>query len=385
MEYDETGVLKRPLQAVTVRPAIKLFGVIALLFIFLIGINTLSASFRMMGSGFANTLFNVSSHPVIGLFTGMLATALIQSSSTTTAIIVGLCSSGTLSIGGAVPMIMGSNIGTSVTNTVVSLSYVGERSDFRRAFSAATVHDVFNLLSVALLLPLEIATGIIEKTARAAAGFFYGMGGTSSSSFKSPLKAAIKPVTKGLKGFVTDTLGFDGTFAGIALMLLAAVIIILALATVVKIMKTFVDSNKGEVVEKLLAKNPYVAMLSGVILTIAVQSSSITTSLLVPMAGAGVLSTRSIFPVTIGANIGTTTTALIASLTGNVAGLTIALVHFIFNCLGTLIWFPITALRNIPLNLAEKLGEFGATKRWLALAYVAFIFFGLPLILITIF
>ena len=119
------------------------------------------------------------------------------------------------------------------------------------------------------------------------------------------------------------------------------------------------------IIEKLLSKNPYTAILFGTLLTISVQSSSITTSLLVPMAGAGLLSLGSILPVTIGANIGTTTTALLASLTGNVAGLSIALVHFIFNILGTLIWFPSQKMRRLPIYLSETLAHHAAERKYI--------------------
>lgn len=361
---------------------IKLLGVACLLFIFLIGVNTLSGSFKMLGSGFAKTLFDVSSNPVIALFAGMLATALLQSSSTTTAIIVGLVSSGTMTIGGAVPMIMGANLGTSVTNTMVSLAYMKDSKNFKNAFSAATVHDSFNILSVIILLPIEIATGFLEKSATTVANILYGTSG--NVKFSSPLKAAIKPISKSIKSFTTETLGFESSTAGIAMLLISAAIIIFALSMIVKIMKTFVESNKGEIIEKLLSKNPYFAILFGTVLTIAVQSSSITTSLLVPMSGAGLLSIHAIFPVTIGANIGTTTTAILASLTGNVAGLAIALVHFFFNICGTLIWFPSQTMRKVPVYLSEKLGELAAERALTGVAYIAVIFFALPFVLIAI-
>ena len=181
---------------------LKLLAVFGFLFIFLIGVNTLSSSLRMMGSTFAETLFNVSSNPMVSYFTGILITAILQSSSTTTSMIVGLCSSGAMTLSGAVPMIMGANLGTSVTNTLVSLSHMKNRSDFRRAFSAATIHDIFNLLTTAILLPLEMATGFMEKMATTAATYIYGM--SSNVTFNSPIKASIKPATQFIKVFVTE-------------------------------------------------------------------------------------------------------------------------------------------------------------------------------------
>ena len=351
---------------------------LGLLFAFLVGVKILTSGIKYMGSGFAQTLFDVTSNPVLSLLSGMLATALLQSSSTTTSIIVGLVSGGALTLGGAVPMIMGANLGTSVTNTVVSLAYLKDQKSFQRSFGAATVHDFFNILTVLVLLPFELATGILEKLAVSVSGFLYG--NMTGMKFSSPLKSAIKPIANSAKTFITKTLGLEGNMAGIGLMLLGAAVTIIALTSVVKVMKVVIERNKGDIIEKLLSKNPYTAILFGGVLTFCVQSSSITTSLLVPMAGSGLLSLASILPVTLGANIGTTTTALLAALTGNGAGLAIALVHFFFNILGILIWFPARKMRQVPIILSEKLAQMASKNKAIGFLYIAIVFFGLPLI-----
>ena len=356
----------------------RILTLIALLFAFLVGVKILTSGIKMMGGGFAQTLFDVTSNPLLSLLSGMLATALLQSSSTTTSIIVGLVSGGALSLGGAVPMIMGANLGTSVTNTLVSLAYLKDKNSFQRSFAAATVHDFFNILSVLVLLPLELATGILEKLATSASTFLYGS--MTGMTYSSPLKAAIKPFAKSAKVFMTQTLGLEGNAAGIGLMLLGAGVTIMALTTVVKVMKVVIERNKGDIIEKLLAKNPYTAIIFGGVVTFCVQSSSITTSLLVPMAGSGLLTLASILPVTLGANLGTTTTALLAALTGNSAGLAIALVHFFFNILGILIWFPIQKMRQTPIILSTKLAELSSKNKMIGFLYIGIVFFGLPLL-----
>lgn len=355
---------------------LRVVAVLLLLFIFLVGVKVLGGSFKLMGGGFAKGLLNVTSNPLLGLFSGMFATVLIQSSSVTTSLVVGLVASGTLPLGGAIPMIMGANLGTSVTNTLVSLGYIKNQAHFRDAFAAATIHDFFNILTVLVLLPIELATGFLEKSASYLAALLYGS--SSSMSFKSPIKAAIKPFAGGVKSFVIDILGLSGSMAGIIMAIISAGLIFFALSMIVKTMKVLVESNKSGIIENLLAKNGYVAIGFGTLLTIAVQSSSITTSLLVPMAGAGVLSLRAILPVTIGANIGTTTTALLASLTGNVAGLSIALVHFLFNVLGMMIWYIHPKLREVPLRLCESLAGLTYKNRMAGVAYIVGVFFLFP-------
>tara|TARA_Y100000768_G_scaffold388989_1_gene389766 strand:+ start:1026 stop:2033 length:1008 start_codon:yes stop_codon:yes gene_type:complete len=331
-----------------------------------------------MGGGFAETLFNLTANPFSSLMAGMLATVLFQSSSVTTAIIVGLVSAGTLPVSGAVPMIMGANLGTSVTNTLVSMGYIKNTNNFKKAFAAATVHDFFNILSVAVLLPLELMTGFIEKIAVATSSMLYGS--MSGLTYKSPIKAAIKPPVNTIKGFAVDTFGSE--IAGIVLMILAGFIIISALGMIVRTMKVLVESNKGELINKALSKNAYAAIIFGIVMTISVQSSSITTSLLIPMAGSGLLSLQAIYPITIGANIGTTATALLAALTGNVAGLSIALVHLFFNLMGFMLFFPVKSLRALPIKCSEKLASLIDSNRYVGLGYIAVVFFGLPLIFV---
>lgn len=353
---------------------LRFLMIVALLYLFLVGVSTLGGSFKLMGGGFAKSLLNVTSNPFMGLFSGMFATVLFQSSSVTTSIIVGLVASGALPLGGAIPMVMGANLGTSVTNTLVSLGYIKNQKHFRDAFAAATVHDIFNILTVSILLPLELTFGFLEKMAGSLAVFLYG--GSAAMTYKSPIKAAIKPVSKGITSLVTNS--FEGPIAGGILVLIAAALIITALGFIVKIMKVVVESNKGQIIENLLSKNGYIAIFFGTILTIAVQSSSITTSLLVPMAGAGVLTIESILPVTIGANIGTTATALLAALTGNVHGLAIALVHFIFNIAGMLLWYVHPKLRSVPISLCNKLAELTLRNRLNGIAYIILVFFLIP-------
>jgi sodium-dependent phosphate cotransporter len=90
---------------------------------------------------------------------GIMTTVLVQSSSTSTSIIVSMVSAQFLDVQTAIPIIMGANIGTSITNTIVSLTQVGDRNQFRRAFAGATVHDMFNWLTVISLLIVEVTTG----------------------------------------------------------------------------------------------------------------------------------------------------------------------------------------------------------------------------------
>ncbi|XP_063058692.1 sodium-dependent phosphate transport protein 2A isoform X2 [Engraulis encrasicolus] len=137
-----------------------------LLYVFICSLDVLSSAFQLAGGKVAGDIFKESailSNPVAGLVVGILVTVLVQSSSTSTSIIVSLVSSGLLQVQAAIPIVMGSNIGTSVTNTIVALMQAGEREEFKQAFAGATVHDCFNWLTVLVLLPLEVASGLVRR------------------------------------------------------------------------------------------------------------------------------------------------------------------------------------------------------------------------------
>ena len=175
---------------------VRLILVLFLLYLFLVGVKALESGIKGFGADFTDSLFEGVSNPIAGLFVGILATVLVQSSSVSTATIVGLVGAGTLSVPLAVPMIMGANIGTTVTNTLASLGYLRRSTEFRRAFAGATMHDFFNLMAVAVLLPIELATKFLSKSAEALAGL---LGRSTTVGFEapdSPIKAAVKAPVK---------------------------------------------------------------------------------------------------------------------------------------------------------------------------------------------
>jgi sodium-dependent phosphate cotransporter len=275
-------------------------------------------------------------------------------------------------------MIMGANIGTTVTNTVASLAHIGRKEEFRRAFAVATCHDFFNYLAVLVLLPLELATGYLRTSATWLAGRLGGFGG---AEYESPIKEAIALATRPLEG-IAHAIGPSDGWAALVLILLSGGLIFGSLMSIVSLMRSAMKSRVEALVSKALGRTPLLAMAVGAIATVMVQSSSITTSLMVPLAGAGVLTLAQAFPVTLGANIGTTVTALLAALaaTGEYAGagLTIALVHLLFNLSGTLLIYPWEPIRNIPLRMAQGVADLAIKSRGLAIAYVLCLFYLVP-------
>jgi sodium-dependent phosphate cotransporter len=352
------------------------FLVLALLYLFLTGVELLSGGFKIMGKGFVDGLFEGVSNPLGGLFVGLLATVLVQSSSVSTSVIVGLVASGVVAPDEAVPMIMGANLGTTVTNTLASLGHVRRDQEFRRAFAAATVHDFFNILAVAIFLPIELATGYLSKTA---GWITERVLGSSGAAFDSPLKAAVKKPAGLVKDVLVD-LGAHGNWNGGLMIVIGLTCIFVALGYITKNMRLLVADRVEAAINRALgAGSGIVAIVLGMVITIAVQSSSITTSVLVPLAASGVLTLENIYPVTLGANVGTTVTALLASLaTGNPAAVTVAIVHTLFNLSGILLFYPIRFLRNLPLRLATGMSDIAVERRSTAIAYALGMFVVVP-------
>ena len=348
-----------------------------LLYLFLSAITLMGGSFKLLGKEVATSLFQATSNPFVGLLIGILVTSLVQSSSVTTSMIVALVSGGGLTVVNAIPMIMGANIGTTITNTIVSIGHVTRNDEFERAYSGAVVHDCFNLLTVAILLPIELLTGYLAKTAQVLSNFFYGATG---ATFQSPVKAAVKPLTKSLHGFLLNNANFSKEATGTIGIILGFIFILITLFVLVKFMRRITATQVEGKIQRVFSANGYITIAIGIAITILVQSSSITTSILVPMLGAGILSLEQAFPLTLGANLGTTITVLLASLAGNQAGLTIALAHLIFNISGTAMFYPWEKTRQIPLNMARKLARFTVRNKKFAGIYILLIFFILPLI-----
>ncbi len=357
--------------------------VVILVYLFLVSIGLMGDAFKGFGKGFAESLIRTTSNPFIGLFIGILATSVVQSSSTTTSIVVGMVGSGVMTVSNAIPIMMGANIGTTVTNTLVSLGHVSRREEFRRAIAGATVHDFFNLICVLILFPLNLMTGVLERLAGWMAVLFADVGGVK---FTSPIKVATRPTILAIEHVLLEWLHLPDRVAYIAMVVVSFAILFFALVYLVKTMRSLVIARVEVVLDRVLRSNALLAIVAGTVLTAFVQSSSITTSLLVPMVAAGILSLEVAFPIVIGANIGTTGTAILASFaTGNPSAIVIAFVHLLFNLIGVLILYPIRPFRRVPIALARALGDLAYEKRHYAIIYVFGVFFLTPGLLILIY
>lgn len=362
--------------------ALRLILTFLFLYLFLVGVKALEKGIGALGSDFVDEVFSNVSTPMAGLAAGILATVLVQSSSVTTATIVGLVGSGVLSVEAAVPMVMGANIGTTVTNSLASLGHLRQGAYFQRAFAAATMHDYFNILAVIILLPLEVTTGLIHRIAAWASGIFEGNLPDVNSS--SPVKDAVSGPVDWMTDLI-DRLGW-GSASGPILLGLGIVLIFSALYMITRQMKAVMSGRMENAINSVLSRGAgLAAMMVGTLMTVAVQSSSITTSILVPLVAAGVLTISNAFPVTLGANLGTTITAVLASVAAESPdALTIALAHVTFNFIAILIWYPLPFMRRIPLWLAEQTANVAVAHKSLVAVYLIGLFLVVPIAILVI-
>ena len=356
--------------------------VAGLVYFLLVAVSLIGGGFKLSAGDQAKEMFAFASNPVTGLVIGIIATALIQSSSTVTSIIVGLVAGG-LPVQIAIPMVMGANIGTTITNTIVSFGHIREGQEFKRAFSAATIHDFFNLLSVVIFLPLEIAFGLLDKIGAFLANLMLG-GDTMSIKGLNFIKPLVKPPVTFIKGNLTDSI--PELAAGITMIVLGIVLIFVSITMIGKLLKVLMVGRAKDILHASVGRGPISGIFSGTIITILVQSSSTTTSLIVPLAGSGAFTLRQVYPFTLGANIGTCITGLLAAtaITGGnaVFALQIALIHLFYNILGVIVIYGIPFLREIPIIAAEKLADATVKNKIYAALYIIIVFFVVPGVLI---
>lgn len=354
-------------------------GIAALVYLLMVGVGVIGVGFDWISGGpkGAEKLFAFATNPIVGVILGTLATALVQSSSTVTSVIVALVAGG-MPVEIAVPMVMGANMGTTITNTIVSLGNIRESKAFHRSFSAATVHDFFNLYAILIFLPIEIVFHPLERIAGMMSSWFL-VGGSASISNLNVLSVIINPVVLSMEQVFRV---MPGTIDSSLFIAFGIGLVFFSVIYMGKLLKSAMTGKAKSMLDRALGKGVLIGILAGALVTMIVQSSSTTTSLLVPLAGAGVLSLRQVFPFTLGANIGTTITALLAA-TAVLGGykmfaLQIALVHFLFNFSGVILFALVPWLYELPIRSAEWLGSLTERNKGYAFGYVFGVFFIIP-------
>lgn len=341
----------------------------SVLFFFFLSIDLLISSSSMLGKEVFSSVLEVTANPFISLFIGLLLTALFQSSSTTTSMIVAMVASGSLEMNRAIPIMMGANIGTTLTSNIVSLSFITKKDEFRRAFSTATVHDHFNILVTAILFPLQYHYNLLGRVSSSIAGIFP----VESNIDGDTLSASMPMGNLVVSDYLLELIG-----SPIIVIVLAGVMLFGSIKVMTKVISKILIGSTQLEFEKLVFKNPLKSFGWGTALTATVQSSSMTTSVVVPLVATGKIKFKDVYPFIVGANIGTTITALLAALFASPAAISIAIAHLLFNLIGGIIFLFVPLLNRIPVALANHLGELCLKHRIISIIYLIVTFFLLP-------
>jgi len=372
MSQEETGppvITKNDRTKTILRNAVY---ILVALLIFLFALDLMISSLQHLGKTAAETIILATSNPFTGLFIGLLVTAIIQSSSTTTSMTVALVASGAITLEGAIPIIMGANVGTTITSTIVSLGFITKKKEFRRAVAAGTYHDFFNILTVIILFPLEYYYGFLSQASQfIATRFFNEPMGPMTTDF------SILSVFKPLIQLLVTTI-----HQGFILMILAFALLFGSILFFRKVLSDLLGFGTQGRLQQFFFQNSIKSFGWGLITTAAIRSSTITTSLVVPLVAKKVIRLRQAVPFILGANIGTTITAFIAAMFNSNVAISIAVAHFLFNFIGVLIFFPIPYIREIPINLANGLGKLTLKYRLAGFLYLLLTFFVIPFSLI---
>lgn len=345
------------------------------LLIFLFALDLMLSALQHLGQSAAETIILATSNPFTALFIGLLVTAIIQSSTATTSMTVALVASGSLTLESAIPIVMGANIGTTITSTIVSLGFLQRKKEFRRAVSAGTYHDFFNILTAALLFPLEYYLQVLSKLSHfIATTFFHQPAGTTQTNF-TLLGGGLSRIAE----WVTATIN-----SGPVMVVLALAILFGSILFFRKVLTDLLGFGTSDRFQRFFFHHPVKSFSWGFLTTAAIRSSTVTTSLVVPLVAKKVVGLRSAVPFILGANVGTTISAFVASMVNSNAAISIAIAHFLFNFIGLIIFYLLPGLREIPIRLAKGLGRLTMRHRLVGFAYLLLTFFLIPFSLIYI-
>ena len=278
----------------------SIFNVLSLiggLCLFLFGMNIMGQSLERRAGGSLKTLLGkLTDKKAAGLLTGLGVTAVIQSSSATTVMVVGFVNSGLMSLKQSINVIMGANIGTTVTAWILSLAGIDSSNVFIKLLKPSSFTPVLALIGIILYM-------FCKKDSKKDTGMI-------------------------LLGFATLMFGME------------------AMSSAVSVLKSVPEFQQLF----LVFTNPILGVLAGAVLTAIIQSSSASVGILQALASTGQVTYGAAVPIIMGQNIGTCVTALISSVGANKNAKRAAMVHLSFNVIGTVVWLAVFCIVKALVN-----------------------------------
>ncbi|WP_080796761.1 Na/Pi symporter [Corynebacterium pacaense] len=363
----------------------------------IVGMNLITDGVYNVGGFQTAHLYQLARNPLVGLLIGILATAVVQSSTTTTTLTVAAVGSGLVSVPVAVPLIMGANIGTTITALIVAFSYVGDRREFRLAFSTAAMHMWFKILVVGILAPIELILHPLQRISSTLSELILGRGVSTI-----PTTGMIR----GLTDPIIDLIGMNGLFGAIGSDRVAAVLCLVT-GSLFILLAVRVMSNQLRIITAATAhtlmdffatapgsprptyRRSFLGFGAGALFTVLVTASSVTVASMLPFAVSGTMKRRAILPVILGANVGTTLTALLATLAvvgdnGEFA-LRAALIHVLINLTGALVVLGIPKLGDAICLLSAATAKVARRSYSISLAVILGLYIAVPALVLVIY
>lgn len=348
---------------------LAVFGV-ALLYTFLLSLELLTRSISQLAGPLLTQVMQATANPLVGVCIGLLVTATLQSSSAVTSILVALVSAGAITLDQAIPMVMGANIGTTFTVLLVALSHISSKKEFRKGAAAGLLHIFFNLGATLLLYPLEVSYHLLGHASQACAQLFHGLFGTDTGGVGGFFSTLVAPIADRL------VQSSEGSWLWVLISFSMLFGCILLFRTVFRIL--WMRDYERRLNDTIFS-NPWLGLGWGAGLTAFIHSSTVTTTLCVPLAATGAVSPRKLVHFIIGANIGTTITALMAAVGRSETALALAFSHFLFNFLAGAIVFAFPPVSRGLVESTRMLSRVFVKQRILALVFLVTFFFALPL------
>lgn len=365
-----------PLKVTKLEHILRSLSLLMVFLVFLGSLELIGKASAQLGTGLASKLIPLTSAPIVSLFIGILLTAIVQSSSTITSGMVALVGTGAMSLQDAVPLVIGANIGTTVTATLVAFGNVTRKKEFRKGFMTAILHAAFNILSAIIFFFLEWKYQFLSKIS-AFTAHHLAISFAKGSHLGDLFQFLSKP--------------FSMLFANLVLsqpwiiLMVSVFMLFVTISLFTAILKGWIFDNSWQQLSKVVVGSPFRAILSGIGLTTAIHSSGVVTSLCVMASASEKLLIRNVYSIILGANIGTTITALIASLSRNETAIALALTHFFFNLFGVIIFNPYFFMKEIPFFISRILGKLTIENRAYAFVWILTIYFILPFLMIFIY
>ncbi|MGD2142453.1 MAG: hypothetical protein PVH79_03110 [Candidatus Bathyarchaeota archaeon] len=372
-----------------------IFGV----FLFISSLEGVKSGFKLIFAEWQKGILGMitaSTAPMTGLAIGILSTALVQSSSAVVAATMvsmsGMVAEGLPMVAAmrfGVPMVLGANIGTTVTNTIVVFGVRRGMTveEFGDTIPGVIVDDVYEALTIALFFVLEMTTAFISNLTLAIGQFLsetLNLEDALEVFDKTIIDIIIKePIVNPVKGLVTNLLG--SKIGGLLLFVFWFLVIIFSMGLITRGLENLIKTDWENKV-KAAFESPVRGFFTGFSITWLVGSSSIGSSLMVPFLATKVVDLKRAYPYLCGSNMATTVdlSQIYGYLAGGLVGVMLGSAHVMLNIMALVLWL-VSPLRFVPVRVAEMIGrkiQQNKNAGVALLVWVIILFFLLPLTII---